>query len=134
MTTPLYRVLAVHVKTRLKSLRDFQSTGRDDGEFNRHSNAIDKIINSSPCVSAEFAIDIRYDLSHADKIVFEVAYNHADPNSDPPESPDWTEHIVTVRPSLIDGFNLRVAGFNRNGVRQTIERCFDRWMRQEVSE
>ncbi len=131
MTTPLYRVIAKSVAARLESLWNFQSTGRDDGEFNRHSNSLDVIINSSPCAGTDFTIDIRYDLSHADKLVFEVAYNHADHKE---THSDWTEHIVTVRPALIDGIHIRVAGVNRNGCRQPIERCFDTWMRSEVSE
>ncbi len=132
MTTPLYRVIAKSVAARLESLREYQSTGRYDNGFNHHSNIIDKLINSSPCASrGDVTIDIRYDLSHADKLVFEVAYNHADRVE---VNSDWTEHIVTVRPALIDGIHIRVAGVNRNGCRQPIERCFDTWMRSEVSE
>lgn len=46
----------------------------------------------------------------------------------------WTEHQVTVRPSLLHGIVITVGGRNRNDIRDYLAETFDQALRAEVDE
>ena len=46
----------------------------------------------------------------------------------------WTEHTVTVRPSLQFGFRLSISGRNRNGIKDYIAEVFGEILNTEVVE
>jgi hypothetical protein len=45
----------------------------------------------------------------------------------------WTEHVVTVTPSFIGGFNIRVSGRNRNDIKGYIAESFHHILKMEVT-
>ena len=58
-----------------------------------------------------------WDASHAEKLVFTTAYHHMNDNG---YYDGWTEHLVTVTPSLAHGFHMRISGRNRNDIKDYI--------------
>lgn len=46
----------------------------------------------------------------------------------------WTEHIVTIRPSLQYGFTLSISGRNRNEIKDYLYELFDYALRQNVEQ
>jgi hypothetical protein len=69
-------------------------------------------------------------VSHSEKLVFETAYHHM---NDGGFYDGWTEHTVTVTGSLVNDFNLRVSGRNRNEIKDYIYECFDCALREDVT-
>ena len=64
---------------------------------------------------------IDFDASAPDKLVFHTAYHHMDENG---MYDGWTEHNVTVRPSLAFGIYIHISGRDRNGFKEYSHDCF----------
>lgn len=69
------------------------------------------------------------DASNADKLVFTTAYHHMDEGGG---YDGWTDHTVTVKPSLVGGFNLKISGRNRNDIKDYIGETFQHALTLEV--
>lgn len=52
--------------------------------------------------------------SPADRIVLAMSFHHMDENG---TYDGWTEHEIVASASLVNGFELRVTGRNRNGIK-----------------
>lgn len=65
---------------------------------------------------------IDLDASTEDKIVLTASFHHM---NDGGFYDGWTEHRITVRPSLIHGFTLTVSGSNRNDIKDYIRQTFE---------
>lgn len=119
----LYSELANLVQARRNSLTSFQSTGIDNGWFDRHSQAIERLVyNHMPSGSGfDNGTTLDLDASHADKLVFTTSFHHMEEGS----YNGWTEHTVTVTPSFIGRFHLRISGRNRNEIKEAIYFYFE---------
>jgi hypothetical protein len=71
------------------------------------------------------------DSSHGDKLVLSTGYHHM---NDGGVYDGWTYHTVTVTPSFIGDFNIRVSGRNRNDVKNYIGDQFYYDLTREVPE
>lgn len=64
---------------------------------------------------------INFDKSTPEKLVFDTAFHHMNENG---FYCGWTEHAVTVRPSLQFGFEVKVGGRNKNDIKDYIHEVF----------
>jgi len=64
---------------------------------------------------------INIDESNENKIVINFSFHHMDENG---FYDGWTDHKVICKPSF-DGFNLRITGKNKNGVKEYLYDTFD---------
>lgn len=70
-----------------------------------------------------------FEASHANKLVFVTSYHHM--NSDGFYD-GWSEHFVVVTPSLWDGFDLRITGKNRGGIKDYIHDMFSTALKHDI--
>ena len=98
----------------------------------QHEASADAIVsNILPSGSGwDLGTTLDWDASSPNKLVFYGSYHHMD---DGGSYDGWTEHTVTVRPSLAFGFDLKVSGPNRNEIKGYITEMFDETLRQEVN-
>jgi hypothetical protein len=68
--------------------------------------------------------------STGEKLVFATSFHHMD---DGGSYDGWTDHKVTVRASLIHGFELTISGKNRNGIKELIADSFHTALSTELS-
>lgn len=127
MSTPryLYQEIANLVQARLTSI------ARQDGGANRtaanwvgnHTDRIEHLVKEHMPSGSGFDNGTRIDLdrSHADKLVFTTAFHHMNAGG---FYDGWTEHTVTVTPSLLMGFHLRISGRDRNDIKDYISEEF----------
>lgn len=108
---PVYQELASLVDARLRCL----ATGNSFAE--QHEERILSIVkNQLPSGSGiDCGTKIDLEKSTGSKLVFEVAYHHM--NEDGYYS-GWTEHVLTVKPSLIFDIELSIGGRNRNDIKE----------------
>jgi hypothetical protein len=136
MTTLIYQELA----SRLTALANCRTTG--DTQWNdRHGGIIMNIMESAPSGSgfdSGTSIDID-DLvvpnsngksEFRDVLKFNTTFHHMDQNG---MYCGWTEHMVTVRPSLLFEFTISISGPNRDSVKDFIHDMFDTWLRSEYT-
>lgn len=65
---------------------------------------------------------IDLDASHGDKLVFHTSFHHM---NDAGYYDGWTEHTVTVTPSLQHKYLIRISGRNRNEIKDLIHESFN---------
>jgi len=72
---------------------------------------------------------IDFQASTPEKLVFTTSYHHM---NDVGMYDGWTEHVITVRPSLQHGIVLTVSGSNRNDIKDYIATTFAEALKSEV--
>lgn len=96
---------------------------RDNREWTaRHADTLDALDHCLPSGGGfDAGSKIDREKSTADKIVIHTSYHHM---SEHGYYDGWTEHAVTVTPSFIGGFDIKVGGRNRNDIKEYIGDAF----------
>ncbi len=95
----------------------------------KHEISLGEIMKRSPSGSG---IDTGTKLSEKatpDKLVFTFDYHHMDANGG---YTTWTAHTLTVNPSLVHGFELKISGPDKNGIKDSLYEVYDNWLMSEV--
>lgn len=119
-STILYKHLATVVQARLNC----QCSMSTHAEwFEKHTEQIRLLIRDfMPSGSGwDHGTTLDLDKSHGDKLVFGGAYHHMD---DAGYYDGWTQHHVTVMPSLQFGYHIRISGPNRNDIKEYLVDTF----------
>lgn len=127
MKTKLYRAIACLLEARVNCAR----SGRDEWATEYEQDVYDLVDNYLPSGSGfdgGTMID-DWEKIKPEKLVFYTQFHHMDENG---VYDGWTEHTVTVTPSLVYGFNLRISGPNRNEIKDHIHDVFYEALNQEV--
>ena len=64
-----------------------------------------------------------YEKSTQEKLIFNLSYHHMDQYGN---YSGWTEHTITVRPSLVGAFKLSISGRNRNDIKDYLNDIYTR--------
>jgi hypothetical protein len=115
---PLFMVLAGLIQARNYCAKH----GLSD-RFDSHTDRIESIVdNEFPSGSGfDSGTKLDLDLSTPEKLVFTTSFHHMNPVG---YYDGWTDHKVTVRPSLAYGFTLSVSGRNRREIKEYIAEVF----------
>lgn len=92
---------------------------------------IEKVMTLAPSGSGFDAGTKLDDSSTGEKIIFNTAFHHMNENG---YYVGWTNHKITVKPSLIWGFDMTVSGRDKNGVKDYISDCFNEFLDMEIDE
>jgi hypothetical protein len=95
--------------------------------FHRHRERITNLMREySPSGSGiDNGVSINTDDCTGEKLVFETGFHHMNENG---MYDGWTEHRVTVTPSFATGFNLKISGRDRNGIKNYLHDVFASWL------
>ena len=110
------------IARRLHAMINCESSGNDEW-YAKHEEAIHDICQHEMPSGSGFdsGTSFNFDESTPEKLVFNTAFHHM---NDGGMYDGWTEHKVIVTPSLEFGFNLRVTGKDRNGIKDYIAEMF----------
>lgn len=72
--------------------------------------------------------ELDFGKSTAERLVFYTSFHHMD---DAGCYDGWTEHTITVRPSLQFGIAVSVSGRNRNDIKDYLAEIFRDWLMEE---
>jgi hypothetical protein len=122
----IYKILASTVAAWINCL--------EKGNFEwyaKHENSIEKIMKENAPHGSGFdsGTGLLYKESTGEKLVFSTSYHHMNENG---MYDGWTEHIITVLPSLSFGFNLKISGRNRNDIKDYIHEVFYTFLTTEI--
>lgn len=128
----IYQALARTIGARLRCL-EWAEQGRDMTQaIQAHDEAIKTMMEDFPSGSGfDNGTEIDLDDSTGEKLVFTTAYHHM---NDGGMYDGWTEHIVTVVPSLEMEYRLRIRGSDRNDIKDYIAEQFHACLDAEVQE
>ncbi len=126
----LYQQLAQLVGAYIRCT-DGNSTPENKEWAGKHRERIEALVKAHMPSGAGFDSGTSLDVSasHEDHLTFKTAFHHM--NSDGFYM-GWTEHKITVRPSLAFDFRITVSGRNVNGIKDLIAECFETALDQEV--
>lgn len=126
--TKLYARLASLVAARLNCITSGNTDWRD-----RHEDEAGKLVlNHMPSGSGfDNGTKIDFDASTGEKLVFHTAFHHMNEGG---YYDGWTEHVVTVTPSFLGGFSLKISGRDRNDIKDYISESFSLALNAEINE
>lgn len=104
---------------------------KNDEWLKRWRDDIDELVNEFPS-GAGFDNGWRFSpQSSVAKLMFNTDFHHMNDNGC---YDGWTEHTITVTPVLDYGFELKISGRNRNGIKELIADVVDEVLRREIDE
>lgn len=125
---PLYRFLATKVQARLNCKAKPDQYGH---WLQRHEDdiveAVKRYLPSGSGFDSGTQIDL--DRSTGEKLVFTTSFHHMHESG---MYDGWTEHTITVKPSLMYGFSFTVSGRDRNYIKDLIGQTFDHALRVDT--
>lgn len=118
---PLYKAIA----QKIEAMRNCNAHGNGEW-FTRHHDAIDNLVRDHLPSGSGFDAGTQFDAcahvdASRDRLTFTTAFHHMDEFGG---YVGWSEHSVIVTPSLSHGFDLRVTGRDRNGIKDYIAEAF----------
>jgi len=116
---PVYRELAC-----LIAARNNCAKSANNEWYDKHEEHIEWIVKQFMPHGSGFDAGTKLDLeaSTSEKLVFVTAYHHMNENG---MYGGWTEHKVTVRPSLAFDYQIKITGRDRNQIKDYMHECFD---------
>lgn len=92
---------------------------------------IDQFLDSFPHGSGfDNGTKIDLDRSGDDLLIFTTSFHHMDGNG---FYDGWTDHTVTIKPSLSLGFHIAIGGRDRNSIKEYITECFSTCLSEDVA-
>jgi hypothetical protein len=123
----LYRQLSNAIQAR----KNCEQAGNAEW-FAKHSETIEQLVADFMPSGSGWDCGTKIDLSasHADKLVLYGEFHHM--HSESGMYDGWTAHVVTVTPSLLNDFNIRISGRDRNEIKDYLHEAFDCSLRQAI--
>ena len=132
MKNQVYKRIASLVNTLIYCREKWEVVGDAKHEaIQKHEETIFLIIKEHLPSGSGIDAGVKIDLvkSNADKLVFEFGFHHM---NDGGYYDGWTEHVLTVTPSLQSGLNLRISGKDRNQIKEYLYETFQYALTREV--
>lgn len=122
----LYQELASRIQARLNC----EEAGNKEW-FEKHEERIRELVKHFMPSGSGFDCGTKIDLdkSTPEKLVFYTEFHHINEGG---YYDGWTEHCITVRPSLLCNFTLTISGKNRNEIKDYIHQAFDCDLDEEI--
>ena len=125
------RYLYSELASKVCAMRNCEKTGNAEWRDKHEDSILDLCREYLPSGSGfDAGSHIHFDASHAEKLVFTTSYHHMNEHG---YYDGWTEHTVTITPSFIGGFNIRVSGRDRDGIKEYIAESFCHILKMEVT-
>ncbi len=122
--------LVTALASRVQAMRNCEQTGNLEW-FARHRETLHELVRDrlpSGCGFDNGTV-IQLDDCKPDKLVLHTSFHHMSPHG---FYDGWTEHKITVRPSLVHGFTIEVGGRDRSYIKNYIAEIFQAALSQEI--
>lgn len=126
-TEPFYRLLA----STIDALKRCEQTGNEWASKHRAAliSMERDILPSGSGLDSGCKLDL--DRSTGERIVITTSYHHM---NDAGMYDGWTDHTITVLPSLISRFDLRISGRNRREIKDYLHDVFHTILSEDVTQ
>lgn len=124
----LYQAISLAINARENCITSKNEEWKDKHE----ARALQLVKDHMPSGSGiDSGTELDLDKSTSEKLVFTTSYHHMDENG---MYDGWTDHTVTVQPSLAFGIDMRISGRDRNGIKEYLYDTFHSALEEEVPE
>ena len=124
--TKVYQAIARTLKAHQNCVMDGNGTWEE-----RHKDRILALVRDHlPSGSGvNNGTHLNFDVSTPEKLVFDVGFHHM---SDGGYYTGWTQHKVVITPSLAFGFDIKVFGRDKNGIKDYLADTYHSALGEEV--
>ena len=125
------RYLYSELASTVNAMHTCERNPQQYGEWTaKHADRISELVREHMPSGSGFDCGTHMDVeaSHGEKLVFTTSFHHMDDNG---YYCGWTEHTIVVTPSF-SGFNLRISGRDRNGIKDYIHDAFSMALKTEL--
>jgi hypothetical protein len=128
-TQALYRIIASKVDARYNCLN---RTYINQECADRHEEDVERLVSEHLPSGSGFdaGTKIDWNRSNGEKLVFTTSYHHMNEHG---VYDGWTEHDVTIAPSLIHGFTTKISGKKRSDIKDYIADLFNEALNRQVT-
>lgn len=125
MERPIYQTIA----SRLLAMHNCQKAGNSKW-FDRHKESISALVREHAPSGSGFDSGTVFDFDEStpEKLVFHTSFHHMTEGM----YNGWSDHTVTVKPSLVFNFELKISGRDRDGVKDYIADMFQTFLSKQV--
>lgn len=118
------------ISSLLLAIDNCNKSGSQDWHY-KHKETILKLVKDHMPSGSGFdnGTQFAFELSNPEKLIFTTSFHHMDENG---YYDGWSDHTVTVKPSLAFGFVMKVSGSNRNDIKDYIKDTFNFTLKQDV--
>jgi hypothetical protein len=115
----------------LQAMANCRKSGNDEW-LQKHADTIAGLVrNKLPSGSGwDNGTKLDLDASTPEKLVFDGAFHHM---NDGGYYDGWTEHRITVTPSLVFGIDIKISGCDRNDIKEYLHEIFHGSLTEESS-
>lgn len=122
---PLYKAIAIALGARSRCLTNHNLTWTDTWTYR-----LIAFRNQLPHGSGiDGGIHIEYDTTKPNQFQITFGFHHM---NDHGFYTEWTEHVITVKPSFIYDFELKISGRDKNNIKDYLHDLFDSALREMV--
>jgi hypothetical protein len=122
---PLYRALAMTLDAYNRCVETKNTEWQE-----KHNETLEKLCESLPSGSGiDNGTSVDWDKSSDEKLVLYFGFHHMDENG---FYAGWTQHTLTVLPSLQFGITLKISGPNRNDIKEYLHETYHQALTEEV--
>lgn len=126
-TRPIYQRIAGALVARQNCIKSHNLEWEAKHKDTAHQLAYDYMPSGS---GIDHGTHLDLDKSTGEKLVFHTAFHHMDENG---TYDGWTEHTITVKPSLTWDITIRISGRNRHDIKEYMREVFDTALRAHGS-
>lgn len=131
MQQTVIKAIASRLAARMNCIRDQARQPHLAEWIDKHRDAADELARDYLPSGSGFDSGtlIDWERSRPDRLVLLTGFHHMDENG---MYSGWSQHTVTVRPSLVHDIDLRISGPDRDGIKEYIADAFDSALRATV--
>lgn len=116
------------IASTLDAIKNCRERGNTEW-LEKHEETIERIMETAPSGSGiDAGTKLDRDASKRDKLVFSCGYHHMNEIG---YYDGWTEHRITVSPSLLWEIDLKISGRDRNQIKDYLHEVYQTWLTEE---
>ena len=117
------KTLIEHIAGKLSALRNCEQSGNQEWAAKHLASLrqLEDLLPSGSGFDSGSTLVRDAGASWQERVVIATGFHHMDAGG---SYDGWTEHTLTVTPSFIGGFNIKVSGRDRDGIKDYIAEAF----------
>jgi hypothetical protein len=118
----MQRKLYQRIASLIQAMDNCRKSGNAEWLEKHHATLDCLVVDHMPRGSGiDSGCNLSIDKSNPEKLVFATSYHHM---NDGGYYDGWTQHVVTVTPSLASGIDIRISGRDRNQIKEYLYGVF----------
>lgn len=116
------RINIANLAVRLKAYKNCVKANKEDWQ-EIHKSQICEMLENLPSGSGlDNGVKFDWDNSNDTKLIFKFSYHHLNEDG---YYDGWTDHVLTLTPTFVHGFDLKISGKDKNNTKDYLYDLFN---------